>query len=70
MALFSLDAASMKTAVGYDNRHHAQEYTQAFITGLNDSGINTINIGLSMSQIVYYSSYEFKPRRSNDYRFS
>ena len=51
-----------ESAVGYDNRHHAEEYTQAFIAGLNDSGINTINIGLSMSQIVYYSSYEFKTK--------
>lgn len=51
-----------ESAVGHDNRHHAEEYNAAFIQGLNDSGIDTINIGLSMSQIVYYSSYEFKTK--------
>lgn len=51
-----------ESAVGHDNRHHAEEYSAAFIQGLNDSGINTIDIGLSLSQIVYYSSYEFKTK--------
>lgn len=51
-----------ESAVGRDNRHNSDLYSQAFIKGLNDSGIDTINIGLSMSQIVYYSSYEFKTK--------
>lgn len=51
-----------ESAVGYDNRHQSDQYAQAFIQGLNDSGIDTINLGLSLSQIVYYSSYEFKTK--------
>lgn len=51
-----------ESAVGRDNRLNSDLYSQAFIKGLNDSGIDTIDIGLSMSQIVYYSSYEFKTK--------
>ena len=51
-----------ESAVGHDNRQHAEEYKKAFIQGLNDSGINTVDIGLSLSQIIYYSSYEFKTK--------
>jgi phosphomannomutase/phosphoglucomutase len=51
-----------EAAVGYDNRHNGPEYSQAFRQGLNDSGIDTIDLGYSLSQIVYYSSYEFKTK--------
>jgi phosphomannomutase / phosphoglucomutase len=48
--------------VGYDNRLTSVEYAAAFRQGLNDGGIDTIDIGLSLSQIVYYSAYEFKTK--------
>jgi phosphomannomutase / phosphoglucomutase len=51
-----------EAAVGRDNRLNGEEYAKALICGLNESGIDTIDIGLSMSQIVYYSSYEFKTK--------
>lgn len=51
-----------ETAVGRDNRLTSERYAAAFIKGLNDGGINTIDIGLSLSQIVYFSSYEFKTK--------
>jgi len=51
-----------ETAVGRDNRLHGEKYAKAMIKGLNDGGIDTIDIGLSMSQIVYYSSYEYKTK--------
>lgn len=49
-----------ESSVGRDNRLTGEAYSRAFIKGLNDSGLNTIDIGLSLSQIVYFSSYEFK----------
>ena len=49
-------------SVGHDNRITAKAYTKAFITGLNDGGINTYDLGYSLSQIVYYSAYEFKTK--------
>lgn len=45
--------------VGCDNRLTSEEYKASFIKGLNDGGIDTIDLGLTMSQIVYFSSYQF-----------
>ncbi|HSV94630.1 MAG TPA: phosphomannomutase/phosphoglucomutase [Spirochaetia bacterium] len=45
--------------VGCDNRLTSEEYKNSFIKGLNDGGIDTIDLGLSMSQVVYFSSYEY-----------
>lgn len=53
-----------ETAVGHDNRLSSEEYTQAIIKGLNDGGINTFDLGLSMTQIVNYSSYFFRTKGS------
>lgn len=53
-----------EATVGKDNRLTGTEYSKAFIAGLNDSGINTIDLGLSLSQIVYFSCYEFKTKGS------
>lgn len=49
-----------ETSVGRDNRLTGEAYSQAFIQGLNDGGIDTFDLGLSLSQIVYFASYEFK----------
>ena len=46
-------------SVGRDNRQSSTSFSKAFIRGLNDGGIDTIDIGLSLSQIVYFSSYHF-----------
>ena len=48
--------------VGYDNRPDSQNYAAEFIKGLNDSGVDTIDLGPTLSQIVYFASYEFKTR--------
>ena len=50
--------------VGRDCRLTSEEYANAFIKGLNESGVKTINLGLSMSQIVYFSSYVFLTKGS------
>ena len=48
--------------VGRDNRLSGPQYSTAFIQGLNDSGIYSYDIGLSLSQITYYSAYHFKTK--------
>lgn len=53
-----------ESTVGRDNRLTGEEYSRAFIAGLNDGGINTIDLGLSLSQIVYFSAYHFKVKGS------
>ncbi len=50
------------STIGRDNRLTGPEYSKAFIQGLNDGGIDTIDMGLSLSQVVYFSSYEFKTK--------
>lgn len=55
-----LSQRRIKTAtIGYDNRLTSVAYAKAFIAGLNDGGVDTINLGLSLSQIVYFSAYAF-----------
>ncbi len=53
-----------ESTIGRDNRLTGEAYTKAFIQGLNDGGINTIDLGLSLSQIVYFSAYEYKTKGS------
>lgn len=48
--------------IGQDNRLTSPKYAKAFIAGMNDGGIDTIDLGLSLSQIVYFSSYEYKTK--------
>ncbi|NCN45014.1 MAG: hypothetical protein COU63_00350 [Candidatus Pacebacteria bacterium CG10_big_fil_rev_8_21_14_0_10_36_11] len=61
-ATFLAERRIKESAVGHDNRLTSVEFSKAFIQGLNDGGIDTIYIGLSLSQIVYFSSYEFKTK--------
>lgn len=48
--------------VGHDNRETSEEYATAFIAGLNDGGVNTYDIGLALTQMVYYGVYEYKTK--------
>lgn len=63
-ATFLAERRIDEAAVGHDNRQYSDIYSQAFIAGLNDGGINTYDIGYSLSQITYYSCYEFKTKGS------
>lgn len=51
-----------ESTVGRDNRLSGEAYKKAFIAGLNDGGIDTIDLDYSLSQIVYFSSYEYKTK--------
>jgi phosphomannomutase / phosphoglucomutase len=51
-----------KCVVGRDCRLTSQEFSHAFTTGLLDGGIDVVDIGLTLSQIVYFSAYYFKTR--------
>ncbi len=63
-ATFLTGRRIQESTIGRDNRLTSEEYSQAFIQGLNEGGINTIDLGLSLSQIVYYSSYHFRIKGS------
>lgn len=63
-ATFLTQRRIKESTVGRDNRLTSELYAKAFIQGLNEGGIDTIDMGLSLSQIVYFSSYEFKTKGS------
>ncbi len=63
-ATFLSERRIFEATVGHDNRLTSEEFSAAFIKGLNDGGVDTIFIGLSLSQIVYFSSYEYKTKGS------
>ena len=53
-----------ETAVGHDCRLSSDEYTKAIIAGLNDGGVNTYELGQTLTQIVNYSCYFFRTKGS------
>jgi phosphomannomutase / phosphoglucomutase len=48
-----------EAVVGRDIRLTSEEYQKAFMNGLLDSGVDVIDIGLTLSQILYFSQYHF-----------
>ena len=49
-----------KAIVGYDSRPSSPGFNKATTQGLVDSGVDVINIGLSLSPIFYFAQYHFK----------
>lgn len=58
-ATFLVERKIKLCPVGRDNRATSRSYAKSFIRGLNDGGIDTVDLGLSLTQIVYFSSYHF-----------
>jgi phosphomannomutase / phosphoglucomutase len=59
-ATFLTQRRIKQAAVGRDNRLPSEKFQNAFQAGLNDGGIDVFDIGLSLSQITYYSCYHFQ----------
>ncbi len=49
-----------EVVVGRDNRLTSESYSKAFIKGLVESGVDVVDIGLSLAQIVYFAQYYFR----------
>jgi len=58
-ASFLYERRITEAVVGRDVRLTSEEYQNAFMEGLMDSGIDVIDIGLTLSQILYFSQYHF-----------
>lgn len=43
--------------VGYDGRHSSPELSEALQNGINAGGINTIDLGMVPTPVVYYAAY-------------
>jgi len=48
-----------EAVVGMDIRETSPQYKQAFIQALSDSGINVVDIGLTLTQIMYFAQYHY-----------
>lgn len=48
-----------ESVVGRDVRLTSEEFEKAFIAGLINSGIDVIDIGLSLTQMMYFSQYHY-----------
>ncbi len=59
-ATFLYQRRIWEVVVGRDNRTTSNAYSKAFIKGLLDSGIDVVDIGLSLAQIVYFSQYPLR----------
>lgn len=46
-----------EVVVGRDNRLTSEAYASSFIRGLVESGVDVVDIGLSLAQIVYFAQY-------------
>lgn len=53
---------SKEIPVGYDCRLSSLSFSKAFIKGINLTGIDVVNIGTVMTQMVYFAQYHFKSR--------
>lgn len=58
-ATFLYERRITEAVVGRDIRLTSKEYQNAFIDGLLESGVNVIDIGLTLSQILYFAQYHF-----------
>lgn len=58
-ASFLYERRITEAVVGRDVRITSELYQKAFMEGLLDSGIDVIDIGLTLSQILYFSQYHF-----------
>ena len=58
-ATFLYERRISEAVVGRDVRYTSEEYQSAFVAGLIESGINVIDIGLTLSQILYFAQYHY-----------
>jgi phosphomannomutase / phosphoglucomutase len=49
-----------KIVVGNDYRSYSRGLTYAFITGVLSTGVDVVDIGTTLTQVVYFAQYHFK----------
>ncbi len=80
-ATWLLNRRIYECIVGYDSRESSPIFCEALIKGLTESGITVYDIGMTLSQIVYFAPYYFRtkgaimitashnPREYNGFKF-
>lgn len=59
-ATFLYQRRIWEVVVGRDNRTTSESFSKAFIKALLESGIDVVDIGLSLAQIVYFAQYPLR----------
>src|SRR4030042_3130763 len=59
-ATFLYQRRIWEVVVGRDNRLTSEAYSEAFIKGLIVNGVDVVDIGLSLAQIIYFAQYYFR----------
>ncbi len=49
-----------QAVIGYDCRLSSEEYHRAFIKGLSAMGVDIIDLGMVMTQMMYFAQYRFQ----------
>src|SRR3954470_4851851 len=57
-AALALDEGARRLAVGRDGRTHSGMLEAALIRGLNEGGIDVLQIGMGPSPMLYFATYE------------
>ncbi len=58
-ATFLFGRQIRECVVGRDIRLTSEKYAKAFVEGLLESGVDVMDIGLSLTQIVYFAHYHY-----------
>lgn len=61
-ATFLIGLRIAESVVGCDNRLSNPKFKNIFVKALRNSGINVIDIGYSLSQIVYFAQYYYQSK--------
>jgi phosphomannomutase / phosphoglucomutase len=61
-ATYLLSRRIYDCVVGFDCRTSGPKFRDAFIKGLNDSGVTAYDIGVTLSQMCYFAQYYFRTR--------
>ena len=59
-ATFLYQRRIWEVVVGRDNRLTGEAYSKAFIKGLCKAGVDVVDVGLSLAQIIYFAQYYFR----------
>lgn len=61
-ATFLYDRRIRECVIGYDVRETSLKFEKIFINVLLESGINVIDVGLSLAQIIYFAQYYYQSK--------
>lgn len=59
---YMVNNGATRVVVGHDSRATSEEYKNAFIKGIVSTGLNTLDIGLTLVGTLYWAQYHFNTK--------